>query len=890
MVDSDKGHHQPARAVRRHRRRLDAGHDPHVRPHVGPGRQRGRHARGHPGLVVRRDLPGRHRRLPRPRRLRPVDDGLGGQRRPDGAGGRGVRLPRQDLRDPDDRHRARRGHEGRRAPRARRVEGRHLAHVPDQGRPDPRLGQAGRDPGPRQRHPGDLLARRGPRPRRQPDREGQRVPPRARHRGARHPDHDAGGRDRVLAGADPQGRGHHLGHRQRAARLPHRPVPDPRARHQRQDAVGRAADQRRWAVRDRRRRLGPQARAAAGQGELPALGQPRRVPRPGRELRAPRADDRQRAGPGPGRHPRPGDGDVPRREQVARPQGRLDRQPRLALLPGALLGPGAGAADRGRGARRGLHGARRGAGVQRAADHRRADRRAGVAGRHRRLLPAGRREGRPRHAALEDAQRGAGRSLIRPTARRPVTRQGWPAFGVRGRGVERRGRRGRGSGGDGSRPARPAPFHPPAAAAAARPGLQRRGARPGPLRRRRPAPAGRRQRLVLRRHPGPRPARAVPGRHGPGAGALLDGRRRAPGVHLRRPRPRGTEPRPDRDRGPVPGADLRRPGGAGRGGVGGRGAGAGDGPAGRLQRPRADGHGQAGRAAPAGPAGAGRRGSALVRRGRDLLPDRRPCARDGRRGPPDLERGPQARGHPRDRAARHVRRRRPVHRGSTGALVRAGGGGRRRPAGAAYRRAEPGGPRRPAAPRRRRPVPGRRQPVVPHPLRARLVVGGPDAAALRHRAGAVDAARAGRPPGPARRPDDRGAAGQDPARGARRRPRPRRAAAAAALLRHRRRDAAVRQHARGRPRLGRGPRAGRRAAARRPTLPGVGPRPVRRLRLAALRRPHGPRAVEPGLEGQPGRRAVRRRPVGRGADRALRGAGVRLRGRRPRRRAPRGLR
>ncbi len=34
------------------------------------------------------------------------------------------------------------------------------------------------------------------------------------------------------------------------------------------------ADQRRRAVRDRRRRLGPQARPAAGQGELPALGQP----------------------------------------------------------------------------------------------------------------------------------------------------------------------------------------------------------------------------------------------------------------------------------------------------------------------------------------------------------------------------------------------------------------------------------------------------------------------------------------------------------------------------------------------------------------------------------------------------------------------------------------
>ena len=71
MVDSDQRHHQPARAERRHRRRLDAGHDPHLRPHVGPGRPGGRHPRGPPGQQLRRRLPGRHRRLPRERRLRP---------------------------------------------------------------------------------------------------------------------------------------------------------------------------------------------------------------------------------------------------------------------------------------------------------------------------------------------------------------------------------------------------------------------------------------------------------------------------------------------------------------------------------------------------------------------------------------------------------------------------------------------------------------------------------------------------------------------------------------------------------------------------------------------------------------------------------------------------
>jgi isocitrate dehydrogenase len=39
MVDSNRGHHQPARAQRRHRRRLDAGDDPHLGHMWGPGRQ-----------------------------------------------------------------------------------------------------------------------------------------------------------------------------------------------------------------------------------------------------------------------------------------------------------------------------------------------------------------------------------------------------------------------------------------------------------------------------------------------------------------------------------------------------------------------------------------------------------------------------------------------------------------------------------------------------------------------------------------------------------------------------------------------------------------------------------------------------------------------------------
>ena len=105
MVDSDKGItnlHVPSDVI------VDASMPAMIRtsgPHVGPGRRGGRHPRGDPRLVVQRDLPGRHRRLPRARRLRPGHHGLRAQRGADGAGGRGVRLPRQDLRDRDRRHR-----------------------------------------------------------------------------------------------------------------------------------------------------------------------------------------------------------------------------------------------------------------------------------------------------------------------------------------------------------------------------------------------------------------------------------------------------------------------------------------------------------------------------------------------------------------------------------------------------------------------------------------------------------------------------------------------------------------------------------------------------------------------------------------------------------------
>ena len=69
-------------------------------------------------------------------------------------------------------------------------------------------------------------------------------------------------------------------------------------------------------------------------------------------------------------------------------QGRRTRQSRQPFLPRAVLGAGAGRADQGRGAAGPLQAAGRDARQERGQDQRRADRRAGQAGRHRRLLPA----------------------------------------------------------------------------------------------------------------------------------------------------------------------------------------------------------------------------------------------------------------------------------------------------------------------------------------------------------------------------------------------------------------------------------------------------------------------------------------------------------------------
>ena len=79
-------------------------------------------------------------------------------------------------------------------------------------------------------------------------------------------------------------------------------------------------------------------------------------------------------------------GPAARERQVAGAASRPDRQPRQPLLPRPVLGAGAGRADRRRRAGGTVRADRRRVVGQRADDRRRAARRAGPAGRHRRLL------------------------------------------------------------------------------------------------------------------------------------------------------------------------------------------------------------------------------------------------------------------------------------------------------------------------------------------------------------------------------------------------------------------------------------------------------------------------------------------------------------------------
>ena len=345
------------------------------------------------------------------RRVRPDDDGHGPERRADGAEGRGVRLARQDLRDPRGRRRRSSTTTRRGAARAGRRDGRHLAHAcqtkdaPIRDWVKLAVTRARGD-----RHAGGVLARQERAHDARAAQEGRRptwrttTPRASTSRSCRRCEAMRFTLERAI-----RGRGHDLRHRQRAARLPHRPVPDPRARHQREDALDRAAD----------------GTAAGCSRPAPAARRPstcssssRRTTcagtRSASSSRWPRRSSTWATRPatsGPGCSATTLDaptGKLLENDKSPVAQGRRARQPRQPLLPRAVLGAGARRADRGRGAGRALRPAGRDAGRERGDDRRRARRGAGRAGRHRRLLLPGPREGHGGDAAERDVQRGAG--------------------------------------------------------------------------------------------------------------------------------------------------------------------------------------------------------------------------------------------------------------------------------------------------------------------------------------------------------------------------------------------------------------------------------------------------------------------------------------------------
>ena len=126
----------------------------------------------------------------------------------------------------------------------------------------------------------------------------------------------------------------------------------------------------------------------------------RRVPRAcGQRLQ-------ERQGRCAGRDAGPGHRQVPGQRQVPRPQGGRDRQPRQPLLPGPLLGPGAGRPDQGCRAA----GPLRQGGPGRSATTRRRSTSELIAaqgkpGGHGRLLPPRQGEDRQGHAPQRDLQR-----------------------------------------------------------------------------------------------------------------------------------------------------------------------------------------------------------------------------------------------------------------------------------------------------------------------------------------------------------------------------------------------------------------------------------------------------------------------------------------------------
>ena len=227
----------------------------------------------------------------------------------------------------------------------------------------------------------------------------------------RHPDHVVQPRDALFAGADHSRQGHDLGHRQRAARLPHRSVPHHGVGHQRQDAVDRSADGGWQHVRDRRRRFGAEARQAARGRESPALGFARRIPRDRGIARGCRHQDRQQARDDSREDDGRSHGQAARQQQGTVTEDRRARQSRQPFLSCAVLGAGAGGAERRPGTREEIRAAGEDAFRERTGDSQRIQGGARQPGGYRRLLLSRQGKGRCGDAAVGHtecrAERGA---------------------------------------------------------------------------------------------------------------------------------------------------------------------------------------------------------------------------------------------------------------------------------------------------------------------------------------------------------------------------------------------------------------------------------------------------------------------------------------------------
>ena len=364
MVDSDRGITNLHVPERRDHRRLDAGADPLQRTGLG---RRGR-AAGHevrdPRQLLRGALPGDDRPLPRARGVRPGDDGNDPERRPDGAEGRGVRLARQDLRDRGARDGA--GREpapARRCSSTRCEAGDIWRMCQTKDAADPGLGAArglARAARPA-RPPCSGSTRRAPTTpscSRRCARRSRRSTPTALQieilpvaEATRFTlERARGGEDTISV----------TGNVLRDYLTDLFPILE----------LGTSAKmlsivplmERRRPVRDRRRRLGAQARPAVRARRTTCAGT-----RSASSSRSPRRSSSwptRRATPAPGarRGARPRDRQAARGGPLAVAQGRRARQPRQPLLPRDLLGGRARRADRGRRARGAVRAARRAAG------------------------------------------------------------------------------------------------------------------------------------------------------------------------------------------------------------------------------------------------------------------------------------------------------------------------------------------------------------------------------------------------------------------------------------------------------------------------------------------------------------------------------------------------